>query len=245
MYRFLKGLIRFLIPGKFLMQVEFVLRYVYSFVYYGNAVECPVCGGSFSHFITLPSGDLLCPRCGSLPRQRRMWLLLNRQGLIREGAQVLHFSPSRFLQKKLHRLIPASYISTDFDLRSNTDRHFDITRIDEPAERFDLIICYHVLEHIPEDRKAISELFRIAKPGALILIQTPYKEGDTYEDDTITSPGERLIHFGQQDHVRIYSAEGLCNLMRMAGFSVEILNFGTDQKMGLKDEKVLRCSKPK
>ena len=54
-----------------------------------------------------------------------------------------------------------------------------------------------------------KELFRVLKPNGTVLIQTPFKDGEIYEDYAITSESERLIHFGQEDHVRIYSCSSV------------------------------------
>ncbi|MBK6500196.1 MAG: methyltransferase domain-containing protein [Saprospiraceae bacterium] len=76
-------------------------------------------------------------------------------------------------------------------------------------DKFDLIICYHILEHIIEDMLAMKELFRVLKPKGKIIIQTPFLGETIYEDYSINTPELRLKHFGQKDHVRIYAAQGL------------------------------------
>ena len=72
----------------------------------------------------------------------------------------------------------------------------------------------------------------------------PFKQGDIYEDPNITSPEDRLRHFGQADHVRIYSAEGLQKRLQGVGFEVEVLRFTEDSapRSGLRNnEKVLKA----
>ncbi|MCW8961534.1 MAG: class I SAM-dependent methyltransferase, partial [Ignavibacteriaceae bacterium] len=73
----------------------------------------------------------------------------------------------------------------------------------------DAILCYHVLEHIEDDKKAISELYRILKPGGWAILQSPIDTDreKTFEDFTITSSQERKKIFGQEDHVRIYGKD--------------------------------------
>jgi SAM-dependent methyltransferase len=136
------------------------------------------------------------------------------------GLKVLHFSPSGSVATKLRAYPLAEYVTTDFEGEFAADKSYDITAIDEPDGRFDLIICYHVLEHIAEDTAAIRELQRVLTPGGLCLIQTPFREGDIYEDASITTPSGRLAAFGQDDHVRVYSAAGLTDRLRTAGFRV-------------------------
>ena len=84
---------------------------------------------------------------------------------------------------------------------------------------------FHILEHIVDDKTAMSELFRVLKPDGVLYIQTPFKDGDTYEDFSITSPNDREAHFCQKDHVRIYSANGLKERLEITGFKVDISTF--------------------
>jgi len=129
------------------------------------------------------------------------------------------------------------YYSTDFENEFLADYNFDITQINQESNTFELIICYHILEHVLDDKKAISELYRILKPNGKVYIQTPFKDGDIYEDSSITSPQRRKDHFGQEDHVRIYSINGLKNRLEEQGFYVEVNTFETfseDQYYGLK-----------
>lgn len=243
MYSFLKKLLIRLFPEKFLIRIEFILRFFYSLLYLGSAVRCNICGGKFTRFIPLASGDLLCPRCGSLPRQRRLWIILQPYIHPESRINILHFSPSRILQKKLRRRKPLHYVTTDFDTKSFTDKHYDITHIPEPDEHFGLILCFHILEHIPDDRQAIRELYRITKPDGGVFIQTPFTAGKMIEDKSITTAAERLRQFGQEDHVRVYSVEGLAGRLNEAGFSVQAEQFSADPMLGLKEETVLFCSK--
>ena len=245
MYFLFKKLLLQLFPERFLIRIEFILRFFYSLFYIGSAVRCNICGGRFTGFIPLVSGDLLCPRCGSLPRQRRLWIILQPYIHPESPINVLHFSPSRILQKKLQRWNPAHYVTTDYETKSDTDKHYDSTHIPEPDESYGLIICFHVLQHIPDDRQAIRELYRITKPEGRVFIQTPFKEGNIYEDITITTMADRLHHFGQEDHVRIYSVEGLVNRLKEAGFSVQAELYGADPALGLNKETILICGKPK
>jgi SAM-dependent methyltransferase len=245
MYSVFKKMLLRLFPERFLSRIEFILRFFYSLFYLGSAVRCNICGGRFSGFISLASGDLLCPRCGSLPRQRRLWILLQPYIHQENRMKILHFSPSRILQKKLRHKCTSQYVTTDYNAKAGTDKHYDITSIPESDESYGLIICFHVLEHIPDDRQAIRELYRILKPGGRVIIQTPFKDGDIFEDNTIITAAERLHHFGQEDHVRIYSTEGLVSRLKEAGFSVQVSQYEADPFPGLKEETILTGFKAK
>jgi ubiquinone/menaquinone biosynthesis C-methylase UbiE len=102
------------------------------------------------------------------------------------------------------------------------------------------------LEHIDEDRQAMSELFRVMKPGGKGIIQTPFKEGNIYENDTIVTREERKIHFGLEDHVRIYSVAGLCERLEQVGFLTKAISFQVEPPNfhGFRNETVIFIEKP-
>lgn len=219
MYEKLKSLARQALPASLLQKNEDFLRQLVTLRYRGSTYRCNCCGTGLSAFVQLERGDLLCPRCGSLPRGRRLWHLLS-QELDISKLRILHFSPSPILAKLLRSSAAQEYLSTDFAGEFAADRHYDITAINEPAGRFDLIICYHVLEHVLDDRAALRELHRVLSPGGLCLLQTPFRAGEIYEDPAIVSCAARRAAFGQEDHVRVYSVNGLEARLREAGFRV-------------------------
>ncbi|MCP3873063.1 MAG: class I SAM-dependent methyltransferase [Desulfobacteraceae bacterium] len=49
----------------------------------------------------------------------------------------------------------------------------DVTNLPFKKNSLDIVICSEVLEHIPDDKKAISELIRILKPGKFLAISVP------------------------------------------------------------------------
>lgn len=223
MYSFLKKNIKSIIPKQFLFNNELFFRKFYGVFYIGKKHECNICNKKLKSFISLKNNDLLCPFCGSLSRNRRLWQLLSKNNAIK--GTILHFSPSRSLFRKLKAEKNITYFSTDFENEFIADYKFDITNIEQKNNKFDTIICYHILEHIVDDKKAMQELYRVLKPEGTIYIQTPFKTGAIYEDFSIISPEERLKHFGQNDHVRIYSVEGLKNRLENVGFNVSIKTF--------------------
>lgn len=227
MYREIKRLLTWLIPRKLLFRLEPFFRSVYAIGFWGIRYHCNICNTGLRHFITLENGDQLCPSCGSIARNRRLWQLLQ-SGLLSPGTTVLDFSPSRCLYRAMKAQKGLTYISTDISGDFLADEQYDITAIDSPDDSFDLILCYHILEHIEEDRQAMRELARILKPGGICLVQTPFKSGEIYEDPEIREREERLLHFGQEDHVRIYSVDGLRKRLEDAGFAVTVKNFVAD-----------------
>ena len=242
MYKALKKSVKTIIPDSILFQTEELLRWPIGLFYSGSKHQCPVCKHKLSKFILLDNGEAICPFCGSLPRTRRLWNLLFQ--VLKIKSKVLHFSPSRSLYRRLKKYEAIDYVSTDFENEFLADKKYDITKLEIESDQFDFIICYHILEHIENDVQAMKELFRVLKPGGTILIQTPFKKGEIYENENIKTPEDRKIHFHQEDHVRIYSVNGLKKRLKSVGFFVEVKDFEEDTFYGLKaGENVLFAKK--
>jgi SAM-dependent methyltransferase len=243
MYNLLKNSITRFIPKKSLFRIEPILRKCYAVTKQGSNHECVICDFKASDWVQLPNNDLLCPNCGSLARDRRLWQILKEQ-YIKSNIQVLDFSPSRPIYRNWKKEKNVNHIASDLSGDFMADVAYDITQIVEKENTFDLIICYHILEHVIDDVKAMSELYRVLKPNGTVLIQTPFKEGEIYEDYSITSEAERLLHFGQEDHVRVYSVEGLKTRLESVGFDVIVNRFERDTYLGFSaNEIVILASK--
>ena len=121
------------------------------------------------------------------------------------------------------------YLSADLDPRSPALMHFDITAIPLDDATFDVVVCNHVLEHIPDDRLAMRELRRILRPGGCMYsIHPVYTElPSTFEDASVTDPDARRRLFGQIDHVRKYGPDFVERLSN-AGFEVRVERYGAD-----------------
>jgi len=111
------------------------------------------------------------------------------------------------------------YLSVDMDA-SRAMRAANLTRLPFPDEQYDAIVCNHVLEHVPDDRRAMAELYRVLKPGGWAALLVPMTETLT-DEDPAASPEERKKRFGQEDHVRLYGRDYLDRL-REAGFRVSV-----------------------
>lgn len=183
--------------------------------------ELDVVGGETTPFDACPvcfSNGRIRLLCEYLVREIKIDSLTSRIG-------VLHIAPEPDILYKL-RSKPIDYVAVDISPQKYSDvggvTYCDVTAIDYPNERFDLIICSHVLEHIPDDRLAMKELFRVLKPGGTAILQVPISAslGRTIEDPSLTDPRERERRFGQDDHVRIYGADFPIRLGE-SGFSFE------------------------
>lgn len=205
---------------------------------------CPLCGftGRFTAFGSPPRWNAQCPACGALERHRL--LALGLRDIALRGA-VLHFAPEPRVAAllKTHNI---RYTSADLS-RTDVDRHLNIEHLDCGNGEYDAVVCSHVLEHV-DDRKALRELYRILKPGGLLIAMVPVVEGcaRTYEDADITDAAERALHFGQDDHVRVYGAD-FAQRLADAGFRVDTRTaFGREAvDYGLiMGEKLFLCRKP-
>ena len=136
------------------------------------------------------------------------------------GKRVLHVSPESILERFVQGA--ASYETSDPEL-PGMDHRFDITAIPIEGGGYDAVLCNHVLEHIPNDRAALSELHRILAPGGLAVITLPVIEGweTTFEDPAIDTPELRELYFGRHDHVRYYGRD-IRDRIREAGFDLEV-----------------------
>ena len=242
MYNILKRVFTAIFPKKILFRMEPYSRKYYAFLKKGTQHFCSVCEFKASGFERLPNADLLCPNCGSLSRDRRLWKLITEKYL-RSDIQILDFSPSRSLFRKWKKVANVKHIASDLSGDFMADVAYNITKIPEKDEQFDLIICYHILEHVIDDVQAMSELFRVLKTNGTVLIQTPFKEGEIYEDYKITLETDRLLHFGQEDHVRVYSVAGLKKRLESVGFSVNVNQLEKDEYLGFSNEIMLIATK--
>jgi SAM-dependent methyltransferase len=134
--------------------------------------------------------------------------------------RVLHFAPEEFLQERFSSLPNLDYRSADLSSPLAMDR-VDITGLPYEDAAFDVVLCSHVLEHVPDDRKAMREVYRVLTPGGWAILQVPFqsKREHTYEDPTITDPAARRRAFGQEDHLRVYGQDYITRLGE-AGFQV-------------------------
>lgn len=180
--------------------------------------ECSVCGhvGRFSAFGDPPRWDARCPKCLSLERHRLLALLLQRQPLV--GGRIIQFAPDICVTRLIEPLAE-TYQTADL-YRAGCDLTLNLEAIDLPDRSVDVFVVSHLLEHV-DDRKALGELYRCLRPGGQVIIMVPIIEGwtETYENPAVNTARERVLHFGQHDHVRYYGAD-LRDRVTGAGFAL-------------------------
>src|SRR4051794_39471403 len=201
-----------------------VLRRLRLAIYRGNRVECPCCGGRFSRFMPGigPRGVRVCPRCGAQERHRALWLYMReRTDLLERNISILHWAPEYALQRSLSELPNAFYVSADLG-GDEAMQHMDITDVPFKDGAFDLIVCVHVLEHVPDDRRAMREMVRVLKPGGVAMLLVPIVlEQPTLEDPEIVTPQQRKEAYWQEDHVRLYGGD-FAQRLEEEGFEVTV-----------------------
>ncbi len=196
----------------------------------GNNVKCPVCKGKFKKFLSYGHvnirSNVLCPKCLSLERHRLMWLFLeNKTDFFISKKKVLHIAPEQCFYDRFKKMNNLNYLTAD--LKSPlADIKFDVQKIPLPDNEYDVVICNHVLEHVKDDRKAMSEVFRVLKPGGFAILQVPFDPSlqQTYEDPMIIGPKAREEHFRQKDHYRLYGID-YPERLKDAGFKITDTNF--------------------
>ena len=170
---------------------------------------CAACGYDVEAFEPGPNGrpNARCPRCQALERHRMLlWLMRRHEYLFQPPALVLDVAPSQSVRNFLWPRLRENYVSVDL-MMERVSARADLTKLCFATGSFDVIICYHVLEHIPDDGAAIAELARILKPGGLAFIQVPRSPGVATDEDPSATAEERTRRFGQSDHVRQYGSD--------------------------------------
>jgi SAM-dependent methyltransferase len=213
------------IPRPLLIRLSYVARPILALVLKGNTFTDPIDGKSFRMFLPYGYGNqrnnVLSPSTLSLERHRLLWLYLkNETDFFSAPKKVLHFAPEQAFYKLFRNQKNLEYTTTDL-FSPLADVKADICNLPFEDNAYDLILCNHVLEHIPDDTKAMQELYRVLKPGGMGIFQIPQdlSKATTFSDDTITDPKERAEIFGQYDHVRVYGRDYF-NKLRSIGFTV-------------------------
>jgi SAM-dependent methyltransferase len=215
--------------------------------YFGFKFGCPVCGARIRQLLDsgkdLPilraldvvggfRSDDVCPVCWSNGRHRLVSTYLKREVFSAQHTwprTVLHFAPEPYLPVWLQARPNVEYVAADLRPGSYPDvpgiRQADLTRLPWEDDYFDLVLCNHVLEHVPDDRRAMQELYRTMRPGGVALVQVPFGRSlpSTIEDPSIDRPEERERRFGQHDHVRLYGPD-YTERLRNAGFATQVFD---------------------
>jgi len=207
--------------------------------------ECIMCGKKVERFlpyqykrhksdiinkyqiIESDTDNFSCPHCNCHDRTRHIVMYFNRMNIWKNcilGKSILHIAPESHLQRIISQLNVKEYVCGDLNPANETVKKIDITNIPYKDNYFDFVICNHVLEHVPEDLKAMKEIYRVLKKDGFAVLQTPYSPviNISYENKAINTPAERLEFYGQSDHARIYGLDLFDKLVNV-GFKLNII----------------------
>ncbi len=203
-------------------------RPVLRFAEAGDQRYCPCCDTRlrrFKPYGVVPRANAQCGVCGAVERDRLLYLFFTQETDLFDARpkRMLHVAPEPLFTRLFRSKDYIDYLSADlFDVGAMVK--MDITDIQYPDNSFDAIYCSHVLEHVPDDRRAMREFYRVLKPGRWAVLQVPITAEATLEDPTITDPRERERLFGQHDHVRRYGPD-YAHRLAEAGFLVTADDF--------------------
>ncbi|AEK22478.1 class I SAM-dependent methyltransferase [Capnocytophaga canimorsus] len=219
------------VPRPWLIKISYWVRPFLSFFLRGKRYTDPIDGKGFRQFLPYGYGkqrpNVLSPSTLSLERHRLLWLFLKQEtDFFSRKMKVLHVAPEQAFYKRFKKQPNLDYITTDL-YSPLADVKADLCNLPFANDTFDFILCNHVLEHIPNDTKAMHELYRVMKKGGRGIFQVPQDRNrvKTFQDDSITTPEQRARIFGQYDHVRVYGMDYFDKL-RSIGFEVNEIYYG-------------------
>jgi SAM-dependent methyltransferase len=237
-----------------LMQIRDAIREREIGLYTGTGFFCPVCNSEFGSFapayawkghategeltgqkcvVVAPDGR--CPGCDSLQRHRLLWKFLHEESELFDGRskKLLEIAPDLPFFNLFSGYPYLHYFPCDihpaqekYDAFRGGIIEADVCDLPFNDEVFDVVLCSHVLEHVENDRRALAELQRVMKRGGWAVFQSPihYNMENTAEDESVTSPDEREMLFGQADHLRKYGKD-FKERIEDAGFRVFEIDF--------------------
>jgi SAM-dependent methyltransferase len=202
-----------------------------------------------SQLETFNAQAFTCPRCDAYDRERLTALYLERvfQNFDRKRRyRLIEFSPAHALHKAIKRHPFIEYRSSGLERRDVHDR-VDMTDMRAYADNScDIFLASHILEHIPDDRKAMRELCRILRPDGFGIVLVPLIHGldETQENPEFNTFAQRCKYYGDGDHLRQYGRRDFLERLAAAGFTVEqvgIETFGAEafRANGIAEDSIL------
>lgn len=203
--------------------------------------ECNFCGSKIRNFLSYRGGwknqpqlmklldftgsdvdNFSCPVCGAHDRERHLRMFMDHLNITSKlkDALVLHFAPEKILSDYISKQNPSLYVKADLFPTAPDIIKMDMLDIPYEKNHFDFIIANHVLEHVNDLPKALSEIHRVLKIGGYAILQTPFssKLQHTIEDIGINTDTMRLELYGQEDHVRLFGND-IFNTITSVGFA--------------------------
>jgi SAM-dependent methyltransferase len=236
----MKNLLKKIIPLRQRIKLRYLQIKLMYFFKKGDKYNCPICNSSYLEFAAFNGREnRMCPNCFSLERHRLLYFYLkNETKIFSEKYNVLHFAPEKCLNQVLSKNLNLTYQTADLmtefiDMIEVKPKYvMSVTDIKFEDNTFDFIICNHVLEHVPDDKKAISELFRVLKPNGIAILQVPinFSKADTLEELKLNSEQRNQL-YGSPDHLRFYGYEDYPRRLNDTGFRVDLSNYVLSQNI--------------
>ena len=211
-------------------------------------VVCPCCGWRgrrFYDYIELGYSipNAACPQCDSHARHRafHFWLR-NEYHLETKRGVTLLFAPEKALAPVWDAAPHLRIYRADIEPTRNTDILVDLQRLPVADDTVYLIWCHHVLEHIEDDRAAISELHRVLRPEAgELIVSVPMKLGT--ETREYGFPDKR-----ESGHWRAYG-DDFADRLAESGLAVQAVDYEMSpedrRRYGVTPERFYLCRKTK
>lgn len=232
------------LPAKIARAVKQAELNLNRLIYKGEEFYCPYCSHSFRKFY--PGGitnqlietmdvigagirqNMVCPGCGSTDRDRLLFAYFATEFKSSKPVKLLHIAPEPCISNYLKKNVTDSYV---FGAKFHEGLYYaknidliDLENLQYADNTFDWVVCNHVLEHVDNEKKSLSEILRVLVPGGKAVLQVPWtpKLEITLEDSSIVTELDRLMNYGQDDHLRLYGTDYPKRLEK-AGFTVQII----------------------
>ena len=207
---------------------------------YPKRVYCAFCDWTGAGFVD----GWICPKCNSKSRHRLIAYAIDKFGIALDGATFFHAGPNLNEIEYLNRKFNISkYYAFDRNEKSFINLTGDLTAIPLPDNSIDVVLAWHILEHVTDDRKAIAELHRILKPGGKMLASVPMFPANrlwTHEDPEV-EPWQYKEEYGHPDHKRACGADYIIRLMqvfRVDELWIKLLPNSEQEHFGLSEDHV-------
>ncbi|MCU5375938.1 glycosyltransferase [Bacillus cereus] len=243
-------------------KIEKELNKLVNRIFEKEICYCQFCNQQFEKFAPWPEhydfpkykfemwnkGTGICPVCDSMDRERLYRVYIEMEtDLLSGNDAMLHIAPEAKLRSWFAQYKNITYVCGDIEPKDPLMQEIDVTRIPYENDTFDVILCGHVLQYVPDDEKAMRELYRVLKTDGWGIIQAPIvmNVDIIIENELILTPKLRKIAFGHEEHVRVYNRSGFIQRLMNVGFKVELYNIAEKQgmrsarKFGLSETDVL------
>ena len=226
----MKKILKKILGSRFTNFYRLSRRCINKVIWHGKNAECNICNSHLKRWCLYGDKNKknsMCPVCYSFGRQRFLWYCIENNIIeIKPEFRILHLAPEICLRNVFKKITQKNhYITGDLNKEEEeVDIKVDITNITQPDSSYDLIICSHVMEHVPDDNQALSEFYRVLKNGSKLIMQVPLSDNEqTYENNNIITPEERESAYGQSDHLRLYGLD-IINKIRSHGYNLTVLD---------------------